>query len=113
MKRTWIVGLLGLLGGAVFVVRRFMSSEREQTVTAGEARGNYWVSESARGNYVRIHAGACHFCRDGQGPRSGQPGLWRGPFSTYSEARDMAVGTGRTLGAGTGNCKVCKPGSER
>ncbi len=113
MNRTWLIGLLGLLGGAVFAVRWLMSQEREQPLAVEETRDKFWVLESRRGNYVRIHAGACHLCRDGRGPSRGQPGLWHGPFSTYSEARDMAVGTGRTLGAGTGDCKVCKPGSER
>ena len=110
--RFWIGGLLGLLGGMVIAVRRFKSQESEQPIEEREATGSYWVLENTRGNYVRIHAGACHLCREGQGPNRGQPGLWHGPFPTYIEARDMAVGSGRALGAGTGNCKVCKPESE-
>ena len=107
--RLWIGGLLALFGAAVFAARRFRSQESEQTVIGGDATGNYWVLRNIRGNYLRIHAGTCHLCRDGQGPSRGQPGLWHGPFPTYSEARAMAVGSGRELGAGTANCKVCKP----
>ena len=58
MKRTWIIGVLGLLGGAVFAVRRFMSWERDQTVAAGEARGNYWFRRAraaTTSRYMRVH----------------------------------------------------------
>lgn len=105
-------GLLGLLGGVVLAVRKFRPQEPEKPFLDREATGDYWVFENTRGNYVRIHAGECHLCRAGQGRSRGRAGQWHGPFSTYSEAHEMAAGSGRELGAGTGNCKVCKPESD-
>jgi len=74
--------------------------------------GNYWVMESPNHDYVGIHRGECRMCNDGKGPSSQHgTGLWHGRFSSYQQAREMALGTGRQLeiGRGTGNCRVCKP----
>lgn len=42
---------------------------------------------------VRVHRGACSFCREGRGLRNAasRNGRWEGPFDTLAEARDVAV----------------------
>ena len=115
MRRIiWMVGLFSLVGGAAYAIRQAISGQTHRTVGASaeeaeEVGGNYWVSENPRSNYVRMHSGSCHLCRDGQGPRGGQSGLWHGPFASYTQAHDAAAATGRPFGGGTGNCRVCKP----
>ena len=74
--------------------------------------GNYWVMESPQLDHVGIHRGECRMCNDGNGPRPEYAtGLWHGRFSSYQQAREMALSTGRQfdIGGGTGNCRICKP----
>ena len=74
--------------------------------------GNYWVMESTERDCVGIHRGVCRMCNYGKGPRPERgTGLWHGRFSSYHQAREMALSTGRQfeIGGGTGNCRVCKP----
>ena len=74
--------------------------------------GNYWVMDSPAGDYVGIPRGECRMCHDGNGPRPDRvTGLWHGQFSSYQQAREMALSTGRPfeIGGGTGNCRACKP----
>ena len=74
--------------------------------------GNYWVMESPQRDHVGIHRGECRMCKDGNGPRPDRAtGLWHGRFSSYQQAREMALSTGRPfeIGGGAGNWRVCKP----
>ena len=99
----------GLMGLSVVFVPRYIKGQ--------EAIASYWVMESTHGKYVLIHRGKCHLCREGKGPRPGQvTGLWHGPFPSFTEARDMALSTGRAVGSPwgamgprSGNCRLCKP----
>jgi hypothetical protein len=42
--------------------------------------------------YVRIHAGTCKHCNEGQGKRASQEiyGRWYGPYPTLEEAQGIA-----------------------
>ncbi len=83
-----------------------------QLVKRSGGEGNYWVMESHERDCVGIHRGECRMCNDGKGPRPEHgTGLWHGRFSSYQQAHENALSTGRPfeIGGGTGNCRVCKP----
>ena len=61
-----------------------------------------WTAE----NKAKIHFGYCKFCNYGKGihPDAGnRNGCWHGPFNSFTEAKKVAVDTGRLVSV----CKVC------
>jgi hypothetical protein len=73
------------------------------------SRISYFVYENwAAENKARIHYGHCKFCNYGKGihPDAGnRNGCWHGPFNSFTEAKKVAVDTGRVVSV----CKVCNP----
>jgi hypothetical protein len=68
-----------------------------------------WI---AHGLTIRIHRGACSFCKDGKGAHgtsNERHGRWHGPFHTYSEAHQMAVKIGKEVS----DCTFCTPYTDK
>ncbi len=54
---------------------------------------NFYVYEDDKNKQVRVHAGSCKHCKEGQGT-SASSGLirrWHGPYATLAEAQVFAL----------------------